>query len=635
MPRPMSLRPAATVAMLAALAFAPFTAPADAQDGAIPRAETLVRVATPTRSGRAGETVRVVVRFEVEHGWHINANPPSSEEMIPTVVTLTDAPELDARDARYPAGRREKLSFSEEELLVYDGQVAVEVLVVIAAHATATSHHLQGTLRYQACNDQVCLPPTTLPFDVVINVGAAGATEAVVTDTASSAVPPGSGADSTPDTPTPPSAGFTTGPPPAGSASGRASVLDNPIAQLFARGGFVAFLSLFLIGLALNLTPCVYPMMGVTVSIFGSRKSASPLHAFMLAAVYVLGMAVMYSALGVVAALTGTLFGGFLQSPLVLLGIGILLALLALSMFGLYEFQLPASLLSRLGGSGASSVMGIFLSGLVVGVFAAPCTGPPVVALLALVGAKGDPVFGFLAFFVLALGLGLPYLVLGTFSNLLQRMPRSGTWMVWVKKVFGTIMLAVGLFYVMLSAAPGWAEWVLPVALLGGGVYLGFLEHSMRTAGARRLQWLFGALAIVAGVVVVMGNSKRGVEFAEFEPAAMHASLASGQPVMLDFSADWCNPCRELDKFTFTDRDVIAQSRRFRTFHVDLTHFDSPASESLRKQYGITGVPTIVFLAPDGHEIREARVEGFLPPRHFSQRMSQAVAASARGPSAP
>src|SRR5206468_5767346 len=144
----------------------------------------------------------------------------------------------------------------------------------------------------------------------------------------------------------------------------------------------------------------------------------------------------------------------------------------------LYELQPPPWMLERVGGAGTTGAVGIFLSGLAVGVIAAPCVGPPVVALLALVGAKGDPWFGFMSFFTLAMGLGAPYLVLGTFSNLLQALPRSGEWMVWVKKVFGVILLALGAFYALLALAPSWGIWVAPAALTLGGVYLGFFETS-------------------------------------------------------------------------------------------------------------------------------------------------------------
>ncbi|HEY3214900.1 MAG TPA: cytochrome c biogenesis protein CcdA, partial [Candidatus Eisenbacteria bacterium] len=355
--------------------------------------------------------------------------------------------------------------------------------------------------------------------------------------------------------------------------------------------------------------------------------AAPPLQVFGLALLYVLGISVLYSTLGLVAALTGGLFGALLQNPVVLVGIGFLLVALSLSMFGLYEFQLPPELLAKLGGTGATSAAGIFALGLVVGIFAAPCTGPPVAALLLLVGAKGDPWFGFLSFFVLSLGLGAPYLVLGTFSNLLQKLPRSGDWMVWVKKVFGVILIAVGCFYVLLAAAPKWAIWVLPVALIAGGFYLGFLEKSGTSRrGFRRIKWATGTVATLAGVLFVAATPGSGIALRAFDPAQLEAGFAAGRPAMLDFSADWCLPCHELERATFSDPRVVDRARAFHVYKVDLTRYDSPESDRWRRQYGIRSVPTVIFLAPDGREVRGTRVEGFLPPELFLERMRLAEA---------
>jgi thiol:disulfide interchange protein DsbD len=357
-----------------------------------------------------------------------------------------------------------------------------------------------------------------------------------------------------------------------------------------------------------------------------ARPRGPTLQVFGLALTYVLGMAIMYSALGLVAALTGGLFGGFLQNPVVLLGIGVLMIALSLSMFGLYEFQPPAWLLERAGGTTGTSVLGVFLSGLVVGVFAAPCVGPPVVALLAVVGARGDPWFGFATFFTLAMGLGFPYLVLGTFSGLISSLPRSGDWMEWVKKVFGVILVAVGLFYALLAFAPKQAALVVPAALVLGGVYLGFFEKSgAKKPGFAWLKRVAGTGAVIAGVVMWSGMQAKGIEFRAATEADLDAALAAGRPVMIDFSADWCVPCHELDNFTFTDRRVIAAARDFVAFKVDLTRYDSPEAERWRRRYEITGVPTIVFLGRGG-EVRGARVEGFLPAGPFLERMELAQA---------
>ena len=278
------------------------------------------------------------------------------------------------------------------------------------------------------------------------------------------------------------------------------------------------------------------------------------------------------------------------------------------------------------------SVAGTFASGLLVGVFAAPCVGPPVVALLAVVGAKGDPWFGFLSFFVLALGLGAPYLVLGTFSNLLQALPRSGEWMVWVKKVFGVMLLALGAFYVLLAVRPGWTPWIAPAALILGGLYLGFVEKSGgQKRGFTWLKRVGGTAAVVAGVAFVVTAPTEGIAFEPFTPGALDAALKGGTPAMLDFTANWCAPCHELERNTFTDPRVRAAARSFRKFRVDLTRYDSPEAERWRRDYGIHGVPTVVFMAPDGSEVRTARVEGFLPPDRFLERMRQAAAQRAAG----
>jgi thiol:disulfide interchange protein DsbD len=224
--------------------------------------------------------------------------------------------------------------------------------------------------------------------------------------------------------------------------------------------------------------------------------------------------------------------------------------------------------------------------------------------------------------FVLALGLGFPYLFLASFSNLLQRLPRSGNWMLWVKKGFGVIMAAIGLFYLLVAFAPDGAVWVLPGALVLGGLFLGFVDRSADAQrGFRPLRMMMGALAVIAGFVVIATTPKQSVAFQPFEAASLETGLAQGRTAMIDFSASWCAPCHELDRYTMTDDQVRSFARTFLVYRADLTRYDSPESEALRRRYGISGVPTVVFLGPDGKEVIEARVEGFLPPASFLERM--------------
>ncbi len=401
------------------------------------------------------------------------------------------------------------------------------------------------------------------------------------------------------------------------------------LASSFDQGRLLAFAGLFLVGLALNLTPCVYPMLAITVSIFGARSGKSSATIFGRALVYVLGIATMYSVLGAAAALTGGLFGGILQSGAVLFGIGALFILLALSMFGLYELRPPAGLMNRLGAGRTAGWAGTYLSGLFVGIFAAPCIGPPIIGLLALVGRRGDPVFGFAAFFVLSLGLGFPYLILGTFSGLLNRLPRSGEWMIWVRKLLGVALTAVGVFYLSLALDPGLVFVLIPLVLVAGGVYLGLIEKS--GSRARLFPWikrLAGAGFVIAAVVIYRGGRLPSLDWEPYDDKLVADSLREGLPTMIYFSADWCVPCLELDRRTFTDRRVIQELRQLPRFKVDLTSYESPEAVRLRNLYGIAGVPTIVFLDGRGEEITGERIVGFVRADRLVEKLDRVKAAT-------
>lgn len=595
---------------LAVLACAALAWPARAQSGAergTPTPEQLVQVTAAPVTLAAGGHATVTLRLAILAGWHVNANPPALDYNIPTTVAIASAHGISAGRVKYPAGKQQKFEFEETPMLVYDG--AADVQVPLTAAANATSGTLSGTVEFQSCNNQVCLAPAKVPFTLQVTVaGVASAAEA---------------ADTTLGTaPVRDSSTFAT----SASAGGAASaVARGRLEQALAAGGLGWFLALFVGGLLLNLTPCVFPMLGITVSIFGARRKEPLPKVVTTAVLYVLGICVTYTALGVVAALTGGLFGSALQSVWVNVVLGGLMIVLSLSMFGLYEMQPPGWLMDRLGGAQATSFAGAFFSGLGVGVIAAPCVGPFVVAVLALVAQKGSVAFGVQTMFTLSLGLGFPYLFLATFSNLLQSLPRSGDWMVWVKHGFGVIMVAFGLFYLAIGFAPDLAPWVLPVALVVGGVWLGFLDHSSGQKGAfKRFTQLAGAIALFAGVV--MGTemymaAARTLTWKVYSPEAVAASVAAGRPVMMDFSADWCVPCHELELNTFSNERVVAEAKKFDRYKVDLTKYDAPESEASRKRYGITGVPTVVFLDANGAEIAGARVEGFMPPEPFLGQM--------------
>lgn len=387
----------------------------------------------------------------------------------------------------------------------------------------------------------------------------------------------------------------------------------------------LTFFGIFLLGLGLNLTPCVYPMLSITVSLFRGQDETNRLQAFIKSIVYVLGMATIYSTLGVLTAFTGSLFGAALQSKWVLLGIGGVMTAMAFSLFGFYIIQAPQWLTNAASKKGAG-LIGIFLSGLFVGVFAAPCIGPLIIALIAFVAQKGDPVFAFRTFFIMSMGLGLPYIILGTFAGVARKLPRSGVWLVWVDRLFGTILLSVACFYFILALYPPLLPWLLPVALVLGGIYLGFVEKSSKYSPKFILfKRAAGVLAIAAGITIHLLAPAHEVVWEKYDATKFARASVSRQPMILDFYADWCIPCHELDRFTYSNSEVIKELNSFARFKVDLTNPDDEATQKLIDDYEVLGVPTILFLDETGQEVKEARLSGFVPAKEFLENLRSKV----------
>ncbi len=545
-----------------------------------------------------GSEVQFAIEMDIDEGWHLNAHNPPLDYLIGVELEMATSDQAIISDIQYPKPLQKKFSFAEEILDVYEGKSHVVLKAKNGNNLDEGTHTLEGELTIQACSDEVCLPPNTVALEFPFTIGSEDipANTELFEDLEDN----------------------------RGSVSqGNA----NQIASMFSeQGSFWAFLSIFLIGLALNLTPCVYPMISVTVSLFGGtakKDAVSTGKTFSRAFVYVMGIVSMYSVLGVMAAFTGDLFGSWMQSPWVLAGIGVLILLLSLSMFGIYELQPPAWMMQKLGKTQQTTgYIGHFLSGLLVGVFAAPCIGPPIIALLAFVGAQGSPAFGFFAFFVMALGLGIPYLFLGTFSGYLNKLPQSGTWMIWVKKLFGIVLVGVALFYIALAFVPAYTMYAVLITLLIGGIYLGFMERSGNEKRSFRwIKYATGIGALIGALLLFQNLQKEGIKWQEYDADLIEQSE---KPVILDFYADWCIPCIELERQTYIDDEVIASTDEFLRMKVDLTRYDSEQSEELRKQYDIAGVPTVVFLDEDGNEVREARVVGFLGPDAFLKKVEAA-----------
>jgi len=549
----------------------------------IPSVLPLVQVeAVPVEANPGGEA-EILLRIDVLPGWHINAHRPSQGFLVPTTLKFAELSEIQIVEERWPDPKVRRLRFSEVPLELYEGAVEVILRIRVKPGVPPGTYVLRGELRYQACNDEVCVPPTSVEVAIPVEVRAEEARTAAEVK--------------------PPSEGGTT--------------------ELWTHGFLWAMGAAFLVGLGLNLTPCVYPMVPVTVAFFAKAAGARLARTLGLALAYLLGIALTYSALGVLAALGGGMLGMALQHPAVLVFLAAVMVVLSLSFFGLYTLRAPAGLLRRLP-RGRAGPAGALLMGAVVGLVAAPCVGPATVAFISYVASLGDPLRGFLLFFALALGLGAPYVGLALLSGKLQRLPKAGPWTVWVEHLLGFFLLGMALYFLAPILPEAGLRIGTAAVAIGGGLFLLF-------SGLRRRSI---ALGVVSGLVAAIGLSlgvwrllpERGgpeLPWVPYAPAVLLQAQEEQKPVLLYFSADWCVPCKELAATTFRDARVQESLRGLVLVKVDLTEVD-PEEDALRRRFQVLGVPTLVFLGPQGEE--RGRLVGYVARDAFLEALGRAYA---------
>jgi thioredoxin:protein disulfide reductase len=416
----------------------------------------------------------------------------------------------------------------------------------------------------------------------------------------------------------------------AGHASYGIAGGQKGISTVVGTGLILTLIGVFFGGIALNLTPCVYPLIPITASYFGGRSETGErqgylvLHGFL----YILGLSVMNSAIGISAAFTGKLMGSFLQHPAVLIFVASVLLLMALNFFGFWELRMPGFLSSAVSKSHTGYAQSLFM-GLTLGIVAAPCIGPFIIGLLTMVAQRGDPLFGFLIFFTLSIGLGLPLFILSLFAGNVSKLPRSGEWLIWVRNLFGWIMLAMAVYFV--KPLIPWHDagtFILALIALAAGVHLGFVSKTGKTMITfiviRRSIGVvaIGVALFLAGSVLLRGP---GVSWQPYSQETFAKVIAAKKPIIIDFYADWCTPCRELDKKTFHDPEVVKEAERFIMIKVDLTKEANPDVLQLLKKYDVKGVPTVIFLDTEGNEIKELQIVDYVPGKEFLPRMKRAL----------
>ena len=384
-------------------------------------------------------------------------------------------------------------------------------------------------------------------------------------------------------------------------------------------------LGIFVGSMALNLTPCVYPLLPITVSYFGGKSGQGQGRLVVHGLFYLAGLAVTNSTLGVIAALTGGLMGAMLQNPLVLAAVAAILVFFATSLFGFWELRLPGSLTQAASKSYAGYFGSLFM-GLTLGLVAAPCIGPFVLGLLTWVASLGSVWLGFLVFFTLSLGLGLPLFILAIFSGSLEKLPSSGEWMLWVRKLMGWVLVGMAAYFIRPLLPESAGVLLLAAVALAASVHLGWLDRT--TAGFRSFQWL-KTVAALAGVILstfLAGSwalQGPGVAWQPYSDQLLAQAVKEHKPVIIDFYATWCTPCRDLGEITFHHPDVVKlANQNFIMIKVDLTQIGNPVNERLIGQYGIKGVPTVVFLDGRGNECTDLRLVDYLPPEQILPRMA-------------
>ena len=396
-----------------------------------------------------------------------------------------------------------------------------------------------------------------------------------------------------------------------------------------------AVFGFFLLGLGLAFTPCVLPMLPLLSAIvIGQNQRPNMWRAFALSFVYVQGMALTYTLLGLIVAAIGLPFQVALQHPYVMIGLSIIFVLLALSMFGVFTLQLPSSLQTKLSllsqQQKAGALGGVFLMGMIAGLVASPCTSAPLSGALLYVAQSGDLFTGAITLYLLALGMGVPLILITLFGN--KILPKSGMWMETVKKLFGFVMLALPVFLISRILPDEWTPRLW--AMLGTAFFIWFAFQMPKNGTG----WVFRILFLVAAMISVKplqtwvwGESQapsavenKAVSHVEFKQVKSEAELQqalaeNNKPlVMLDLYADWCVACKEFERETFSDPSVQKAFGDMLLLQVDMTK-NSEENRALMTKYKVLGLPTILFFNRDGKEIEGSRVNGFMPPVEFLQ----------------
>lgn len=536
----------------------------------------------------AGQPGSLIVEIQLSQGYHVTAPKDGLFSVEPEAA---DGIEFEA--PLYPDGVKEKFG------TVYKGDIRVQIPFKVQPAAASGARTLAAKVTLQQCGESlgVCYRPEDVRVETRLQVREVRDAKA---------------------------------PNPAGT---KGKDIAGRVTDALAKGSVTAFLLVFLGGLLTSFTPCVYPMIPITIAVIGAQASGKKLGGFILSLFYVLGIGVTFSALGMAAAKTGSLFGSAMNHPILKVLIAVVFLLMGLSMLGAFVMQMPPSLAARLRGKKRRGFLGAFFTGIVAGLVVSPCISPLLIVILAWVAKEGSLLLGFGLLFSFAMGLGVLFVVIGTFSGALRTLPKSGFWMEFIEKGFGILLVTLAVVFMKPVASPFLYACLWAVYLVFCGTFLGaFMPLGRESRNRQKISKAVAVLLVMAGGIVLFqafSKSKgsqnsvsqsemktdvaesAGIPWLSLETEAFETAKTSGKSVLVDFFAEWCAACRELDEKTWPDAMVQKAAAGFIPLRLDMTGKTAQNTE-IQKRRKILGLPTVIISDSQGKEID--RFEGYRSP---------------------
>lgn len=538
----------------------------------------------------------ILFMFELDENYHITDLKNGFFQ-----IKLKENDLLEIKDVVFPEG----VIFGDEK--VYKGQFAVKVFVRSLAEVRQPAK-VEFDVSFQICQEtptEICFAPN----NKMVNVELSALFRSVDTKSGTE--------KQTVDQQT-------------GQKTSFLKKILRLINRELARRSVLLFILIFLGGFLMSLSPCVYPVIPIIMGYVGTRSGKSKLRGFFLSLVFVVGLALVYSILGVIAALTGSLIGISFQNPLVVVAISAIFILMGLSLAGFFEIPVPSSISSKVQKGHRSEFLGALIIGGVAGIIAAPCVGPVLFAILSYISETRDALFGFLLTFTFAMGLGIIFLLVGTFSGVISSLPKGGKWMESIKYFFAVLLIIGGIVILTLITATWFDLLLWGVFLISLSIMLGVFKPLTEDDKWQKLKkiglvliFLLGGILFVKAIntkyfpvkVGAIGSIQEELSWLPTMEEGIDLAKREQKLLLVDFYADWCTPCKKMDKNTFSAPQVRSVLKGFVLVKLDYTK-ESKEEAAIKKQFKVPGPPTVLILQPE-NSIVLAKIIGYVDKEEF------------------